>query len=99
MGAYLSNGGKSFICMSSTVTGKDGTVKSRILPTLTPGAIVTDSRTTVQYLVTEYGIVNMKGASTWERAERIISIAHPDFREELIASAEKMHIWRKSNKR
>ena len=98
MGAYLSKGGKSFICMSSTVTGKDGTVKSRILPTLTPGSIATDPRSCVQYIVTEYGLVNLKGLSTWERAEALISIAHPDFRDELIQSAEKMGIWRRSNK-
>ena len=98
MGAYLSKGGKSFICMSSTVTGKDGTVKSRIVPTLAPGSIVTDPRSCVQYIVTEYGMVNLKGLSTWERAEAIISIAHPDFREQLIQDAQKMGIWRRSNK-
>lgn len=98
MGAYLSKGGKSFICMSSTVTGKDGSVKSRIVPTLTPGSIATDPRSCVQYLVTEYGMINLKGLSTWERTEAIISIAHPDFREQLIQDAEKMHIWRRSNK-
>lgn len=98
MGAYLSKGGKSFICMSSTVTGKDGTVKSRIVPTLTPGSICTDPRSCVHYIVTEYGMVNLKGLSTWERAEALISIAHPDFREQLIQDAEKMHIWRRSNK-
>ncbi len=98
MGAYLSNGGKSFICMSSTVTGKDGTVKSRIVPTLTPGSIATDPRSCVQYIVTEHGMINLKGLSTWERAEAIISIAHPDFREQLIQDAQKMGIWRRSNK-
>ena len=99
MGAYLSNGGKSFICMSSTLTDKQGNLKSRIVPTLTNGSIVTDPRSCVHYIVTEYGMVNMKGLSTWERAEGIIGIAHPQFREELIAEAEKMHIWRRSNKR
>ena len=99
MGAYLSKGGKSFICCSSTFKDKAGSLKSRIVPTLTPGSIATDPRTAVQYLVTEYGMVNLKGASTWERAEKIISIAHPDFREELIGQAEGMHIWRRSNKR
>ncbi len=98
MGAYLSKGGKSFICLSSTVTGKDGTVKSRIVPTLTPGSICTDPRSCVQYIVTEYGMVNLKGLSTWQRAEALIGIAHPDFREQLIQDAEKMHIWRRSNK-
>lgn len=99
MGAYLSKGGKSFICMSSTVTGKDGVTKSRIVPTLTPGSIATDPRSCVQYIVTEYGLVNLKGLSTWERAEKLISIAHPDFRDELIADAERMRIWRRSAKR
>ena len=98
LGAYLSKGGKSFICLPSTVTGKDGTVRSRIRPTLAEGSIVTDTRANIQYLVTEYGMVNLKGASTWERAERIISIAHPDFREELIRDAEKMGVWRRSNR-
>lgn len=98
LGAYLSKGGKSFICCSSTYKTKDGQVKSRILPTLNPGSIVTDTRANTHFLVTEFGIVNIKGLSTWEKAEAIISIAHPDFRDELIAEAEKMKIWRRSNK-
>ena len=99
LGAYLSKGGKSFICCSSTFTTKSGELKSRILPTLNPGSIVTDTRANVHYLVTEYGKVNLKGLSTWQKAEAIISVAHPQFRDELIASAESMHIWRRSNKR
>ena len=99
MGAYLSNGGKSFICLSSTMTDKNGNLKSRIVPTLTNGSICTDPRSTVQYLVTEYGMINLKGLNTWERADKIISIAHPQFRDELIKDAEKMGIWRRSNKR
>lgn len=98
LGAYLSRGGKSFICCSSTFRTKDGQLKSRILPTLNPGSIVTDTRANVHYLVTEYGKVNLKGLSTWQKTEAIISVAHPDFRDELIAEAEKMHIWRRSNK-
>jgi acyl-CoA hydrolase len=50
-------------------------------------------------IVTEYGIAYMKGKSTWQRAEALVSIAHPDFRDELIQAADKMKIWRKSNKR
>lgn len=99
LGAYLSKGGKSFICMSSTFTTKDGTVNSRIRPTLANGSIVTDTRANVHYFVTEYGIVNLKGLSAWQKAEAIISVAHPDFRDELIAEAEKMKIWKNSNKR
>ncbi|MBR0306876.1 MAG: butyryl-CoA:acetate CoA-transferase, partial [Lachnospiraceae bacterium] len=99
LGAYLSKGGKSFICCSSTVQNKDGSLKSRIKPFVTPGGIVTCTRANTQYVVTEYGIVNLKGTSTWQRAEKLISIAHPDFRDELIAEAEKMNIWCPSNKR
>lgn len=100
MGAYLSKGGKSFICMSSAVKDKKtGELRSRIRPTLLDGSIVTATRSNLQYLVTEYGKFSVKGKSTWERAEGIISLAHPRFRDELIAAAEKMHIWRRSNKR
>ena len=98
LGAYLSNGGKSFICCSSTFTDKSGELHSRIRPTLTNGSIVTDTRANTHYVVTEYGLVNLKGMSTWQKAEALISIAHPNFRDELIAEAEKMQIWRRSNK-
>ena len=99
MGAYLSKGGKSFICFNSTVKDKKtGELKSRIRPTLVPGSVTTCTRTNTHYVVTEYGKVNLKGLTTWERAEAMISIAHPDFREELIREAEKMGIWSKANK-
>lgn len=97
LGAYLSNGGKSFICCSSTFTDKQGVMHSRIRPTLSEGSIVTDTRANTHYVVTEYGMVNLKGLSTWQKAEALISIAHPDFRDELIKEAEAMRIWRKSN--
>ena len=99
MGAYLSKGGKSFICMASASTAKDGSLRSNIVPTLTNGSIVTDPRSCVHYIVTENGIVNLKGLNTWQRAEQIIGLAHPDCREELSAAAGKMGIWRASNKR
>lgn len=98
LGAYLSKGGKSIVCCSSTFTKKDGTLESRIQPTLAQGSIITDTRANTHYLVTEYGKVCLKGLSTWERTEKIISIAHPDFRDWLIEEADKMHIWRRSNK-
>ena len=99
LGAYLSHGGKSFICMSSSfMDKKTGQMQSRIRPTLANGSIVTDTRANVHYFVTEYGMVNLKGLSTWQEAEALISVAHPDFREQLIQDAEKMHIWRRSNK-
>ncbi|MBR1628778.1 MAG: butyryl-CoA:acetate CoA-transferase [Lachnospiraceae bacterium] len=98
LGAFLSNGGKSFICLSSTFKSKDGVVHSRIRPTLAEGSTVTDTRPQTMYLVTEYGMVCLKGLSAWQRAEAIISIAHPDFRDDLIKEAEKMGMWRRSNK-
>ena len=98
MGAYLSNGGKSFVCLSSTFTNKKGETFSRILPTLHNGSAVTDTRSNAHYIVTEYGMANLKGMSTWERAEALINIAHPDFRDQLIKDAETAHIWRRSNK-
>lgn len=99
MGAYLSKGGKSFICCSSSFKTKDGKLQSRIRPTLTEGTIVTDTRANTHFVVTEYGKANLKGKTTWQRAEALINIAHPEFREELIREAEKMKIWRKSNKK
>lgn len=98
LGAYLSKGGKSFVCCSSTFTDKSGTMHSRIRPTLADGSIVTDTRANTHYVVTEFGMVNLKGLTTWQKAEALISVAHPDFRDELIAEAEKMNIWRRSNK-
>ena len=99
MGAHLSKGGKSFVCLSSTFKQKDGTLASRILPVLPEGSVVTDTRANAMNIVTEYGRVCLKGLSTWERAEALISIAHPDFRDELIKKAESMNIWRSSNKK
>lgn len=99
-GAYRSKGGKSYICFRSSFEDKKAaTTASRVVPTLPNAGIATVPRTQVHYLVTEWGKVNLAGCSTWERAEKIISIAHPKFREELINQAVRMNIWRRSNKR
>jgi acyl-CoA hydrolase len=94
IGAQMSEGGKSFIALYSTVDVKqpDGTRKtiSKITPTLTPGAAVTLHRANVDYVVTEFGAVRLRGAPVNERARRLISIAHPDFRAELQAKAEEL---------
>jgi len=97
-GAFRSKGGKGLICISSTYAKKDGAIASRIVPTLSPGTIVTCPRSIVNYIVTEYGYAQMKGKSTWQRAEALINIAHPDFRDGLIKQAQEMNIWRRSNK-
>ena len=95
--AYNSKGGKSFICLPSTYKDRAGQIHSRIKALMTMGAAITDTRPTVQYVVTEFGKVNLKGLSTWQRAEALISIAHPDFREGLIEEAKKLKIWRKKS--
>jgi acyl-CoA hydrolase len=81
-GAYASKGGKSFICLASTYERR-GVRKSRIVLNLTQGNIVTTPRADTMYVVTEYGMVNLKGKSVCERAKALIALAHPDFREEL----------------
>lgn len=98
-GGFMSRGGKSFICMSSTYNDKkNGQIISRIVPTLPSGEIITDPRSQAFYLVTEWGIANLAGRSTWERTEMIINLAHPNFRDDLIKAAGKMKIWRNSNR-
>jgi len=83
LGAQWSKGGKSIIALRSSYTDKTGVLRSKINPMLTPGCIVTTPRTMVQYIVTEYGVANLKYKSARERARALIAIAHPDFREEL----------------
>ncbi len=80
--AYESQGGRGFLCMPSTYE-KHGVRKSRVVAGLSPGTIVTVPRTDVMHVATEYGMVCLKGKSVAERAKAMISIAHPDFREEL----------------
>ncbi len=85
-GACQSKGGKSFIAFASTA--KNGTV-SKICPTLTPGGICTTSKNDVDYIVTEYGIAKLRGLPLSKRVQALISIAHPDFRDELSFEAKK----------
>ena len=98
LGAFKSNGGKSFLCLSSTYKDKKGEIKSRIVPTLQPGSIVTTPRTAVDYIVTEFGKARLKGHPTWRRAEMLIEIAHPMFQDELVHEAQRMNLWRRTNK-
>jgi butyryl-CoA:acetate CoA-transferase len=98
LGAQFSRGGKSFLCMTSSYRDKDGNLHSRIVPTFTPASIVTIPRQQVDYIVTEYGAVQMRAKPTWQRAEKMVELAHPQFRDDLIKEAEKLNIWRKTNK-
>ncbi len=86
--AARSKGGKGLICLSSTYADHDGSIRSRILPHLGPCQIVTVPRSFNQFVITEYGIADLRAKTTWERAEALISVAHPDFREGLIHEAE-----------
>ncbi|MFA5266533.1 MAG: acetyl-CoA hydrolase/transferase C-terminal domain-containing protein [Methanoregula sp.] len=88
-GAFASKGGKSFLAFYATA--KSGTI-SRVVPQLPPGAVVTTPRADTHYLATEYGVVNLKGKSTRERALAIIGIAAPQFRDELTRAAEDMYL-------
>src|SRR5215207_5270603 len=84
-GAMYSEGGQGFIVLQSTT--RDGGM-SKIRPTLTPGSVVTTSKNTVDKIVTEFGIAEMRGRTIRERAQQLIGIAHPHFRDELSAEAK-----------
>ena len=88
-GACQSKGGKSFIAFASTVNVK-GIIQSKIRPTLTPGAVCTTGKNDVDYIVTEYGLAHLRGRPVSERVRALISIAHPDFRDELTFEAKKL---------
>lgn len=88
-GAFDSREGKSILAFDSTA--KNETI-SRVVDRLDSGAMVTTPRMDTHYLVTEYGVANLKGKSTRERANEIISIAHPKFRDELYRKAEDMYL-------
>ena len=82
-GAYRSVGGKGYICINSARKAKAGTLKSNIVPFIPGGSTVSAPRTMIQSVATEYGIANLSGKTLRERAEAMIAIAHPDFRDEL----------------
>lgn len=86
-GAYLSQGGQAFICLHATREDPDGQTISNIVPVPELGDMVTVPASDVSYVVTEYGMVNLKGLSVWQRAKALISIAHPQFRDELEKAA------------
>jgi itaconate CoA-transferase len=88
-GAFNSRGGKSILAFYSTAAGGE---VSRVVSQFESGTVVTTPRMDTEFLVTEYGVVNLKGKSTRERSLDIISIAHPKFRDELLRQAGKMRI-------
>ena len=87
--ANRSNGGKAIIVLPSTA--KENTI-SRIVPTLSPGTHVSTSKNDVNFVVTEYGVAELRGKTAKQRAEALIGIAHPDFRHELSDAARKMKL-------
>jgi 4-hydroxybutyrate CoA-transferase len=90
LGALMSRGGKSIMALSSTFKDKEGRLRSRIVPFLPQGTIVSTSRNDIQYVITEYGVVHLKYNSIPERVKKMISIAHPDFRDELTFQAKRL---------
>lgn len=86
-GAMHSKGGRGILAFPSTA--RHGTV-SKIKTQLMPGAVVSISRNLVDYVVTEYGIAQLRGRTVRERVHALIAIAHPDFRKDLEAEARKL---------
>ncbi|MBP1817931.1 4-hydroxybutyrate CoA-transferase [Mycobacterium sp. OAE908] len=87
-GAGLELSDRSLICLPSTFE-KDGVVQSRIVPWFGPGAVITTPRHQVDVIVTEYGAAELEGKTVRERGEALAAIAHPQFRDELTAAAER----------
>lgn len=92
VGAVNSKGGRNIIAVSSVKHTKKGPI-STINAQLPAGSVVTLNRMDVDYIVTEYGIAPMKGRTVKERVDNLISIAHPDYREELRKDAQKLYLW------
>ncbi|WP_376789077.1 acetyl-CoA hydrolase/transferase family protein [Thermoflexus sp.] len=98
-GASRSRGGLPIIALPSTTRLKDGTVISRIVPMLKPGAGVTTTRNHVRFVVTEWGVADLYGKTIRQRARALIGIAHPDFREELERKARELRYLREDDDR
>lgn len=86
-GAYRSKSGKGFICINSSHLTKEGERKSNIVATISAGSTISAPRTQIQHVATEYGVASLSGKTLRERAESMASIAHPNFREELMEYA------------
>jgi 4-hydroxybutyrate CoA-transferase len=92
-GAHASKGGKSFIALSATVTSKTKGKVTRIVHTMPPGSVITVPRTDAGYVVTEFGVADLRGKPYRERAREMVAIADPEFRDELIKVAKERGLW------
>jgi acyl-CoA hydrolase len=88
--ANRSENGKAFIVLPSTAKGD---TISRIVPTLTPGTHVSTSKNDINYVVTEYGVAQLRGKTAKQRARSLIAISHPNFRAELSEAAKRMNLF------
>lgn len=89
-GAMYSTGGQGFVVLHSTTSGG----ASRIVPQLQPGDVVTTPKNTVDKVVTEFGVAELRGRSIAERTRALIEVAHPDHREALMADADRLNYLR-----
>jgi acyl-CoA hydrolase len=87
--ANRSRGGKAFIVLPSTAKNDSLT---RIVPTLSPGTHVTTGKNDINYVVTEFGVAQLRGKSARQRAQEMIAIAHPDFRAQLTEGARQLQL-------
>jgi 4-hydroxybutyrate CoA-transferase len=92
LGSQMAKNGKSLIALPSTYKDKEGKIRSRIVSMFPMGTVVTTSRNDVEWVVTEYGAVRLTNKPVSQRVKSLISIAHPDFRDELNFTARKQ-LW------
>jgi acyl-CoA hydrolase len=93
-----SNGGKGFVCMPAAKFDMTGTIKSNVMFKFEEGTQITVPANMTNYVVTEYGAVNLKGKCLWDRIEQLVSIAHPMVRDDLLNQAKKAGLFTRSNK-